>query len=344
MPNYAMLTYPSANRVYAGSALRLGGRELEIFGVSALDGRLGGVTPEEIGGVPYLTFQCDELGAEDLAQLANVSSRYALFEVNGELLRPITLHGRDRFGSDLVTVPKYQGKTNEQFTKLLLNLTALATDTPRALAADPLRVLDPMSGRGTTLNQALRYGCDAWGVELSKRDVDEYAKFLKTWLRTNRLKHAAELSAIRRNKRVLGRKFEATVGVTKDEFKSGNVVTVGCVNADTTRAGEFFRRESFDVVVTDAPYGVQHGSATGAGSASRDPLALLAEALPGWSGLLRHGGAIGISWNTHVAGRDAMVDLLGRHGFDVADSPAHRDLSHRVDQAITRDLAVARKP
>lgn len=339
-----MLMYPSANRVYSGSALRLGCRELEIFGATTLDGRIRDVTPDSIAEVPYITFHGDELSAADLCALANVSSRYALFEVTGDLLRPITVHGRDRFDSDLVTVQKYHGKTNEQFTKLLFNLTALATDHPGALATGDMRVLDPMCGRGTTLNQALRYGCDAWGIELNRRDVDEYAKFLKTWLRTNRLKHTVELGPVRRNKKVLGQKLEATVGVTKEDFKAGEVITVGCVNADTTSAGEFFRNGSFDLVVTDAPYGVQHGSTAGRGSQSRDPLSLLGEALPVWHGLLRRGGAIGVSWNTNVTRRADLVELLERHGFAVADSAAHEDLAHRVDQAITRDVAVARKP
>lgn len=345
MPRYALLPYPSANRVYAGSALRLGCRELEVFGASALHEQPGDVTVTEIGGVPYLTFECDAaLTSEDLLQLANVSCRYALFERDGDALHPVALHPRDRFGSDLLTVQRYQGKTNEQFTKLLTNLTALATDSPEVLARGSLRLLDPMCGRGTTLNQALAYGWDAWGVEVGKRDVEEYAKFLKTWLRGNRLKHTAELRPVRRNKRVLGNRFEATLAATKDEYKAGETITVGAVHADTVRAGDFFEPGSFDVVVTDAPYGVQHGSSSGHGTPSRNPLALLSEALPVWTSLLRSGGAVGISWNTHVASRKELTDLLATHGLTVADSPAHRDLSHRVDAAITRDLVVARKP
>lgn len=346
MPRYALLLYPATNRVYAASAPRLGRRELEVFAEIALGGRVSGVDHAVIGGVPYLTFSAETaLGSADLAQLANLSCRYALFELadrDDPALRPVTLHPRDRFGSDLLTVQKYQGKTNEQFTKLLVNLTVLACDDPGALATGRPRLLDPMCGRGTTLNQALMYGWDAWGVETNKRDVDEYAKFLKTWLRGNRLKHTADLAPVRRNKQVLGRRFEATLAASKDEYKAGETVTVGCVHADTTRAGEFFRRGSFDVVVTDAPYGVQHGSTSG-GAASRNPLALLAEALPVWAGLLRPGGAVGISWNTHVAPRADMVALLSECGFAVADSAAHRDLAHRVDAAITRDLVVARR-
>ena len=77
-----------------------------------------------IGGVPYVTFEAGELSQRDADLLANLSSLYALFEVTaGELLRPVPLRRLDRFDDDLLTILKYPGKTNEQFTKLLLNVT-----------------------------------------------------------------------------------------------------------------------------------------------------------------------------------------------------------------------------
>jgi tRNA G10 N-methylase Trm11 len=117
---------------------------------------------------------------------------------------------------------------------------------------------------------------------------------------------------------------------------------VTVVNADTTAAGDFFRPASFDLVVTDAPYGVQHGSRTG--ELSRSPLALLEAALPVWVRLLRPGGAVGVSWNTYVARREELAGLLTGAGLEVVDSEAHRSFAHRVDQAIVRDLIVARLP
>jgi hypothetical protein len=38
-----------------------------------------------------------------------------------------------------------------------------------------------------------------------------------------------------------------------------------------------------------------------------------------------------------------VADLLVRHGLHGLDSDAHRRFEHRVDQAIVRDLLVARK-
>jgi hypothetical protein len=60
--------------------------------------------------------------------------------------------------------------------------------------------------------------------------------------------------------------------------------------------------------------------------------------------LLRDGGAIGISWNTYVLPREELVALLEGNGLAVRDSLAYQGFEHRVDQAIQRDLIVARKP
>ena len=116
------------------------------------------------------------------------------------------------------------------------------------------------------------------------------------------------------------------------------------VNADTTRALEFFRPETFDLVVTDAPYGVQHGSRTAARGPARSPLDLLADAVPVWARLLRRGGACGIAWNTLVARRDAAAAVLADAGLGPVDTGPYLAFRHRVDQAILRDILIARKP
>ena len=100
---------------------------------------------------------------------------------------------------------------------------------------------------------------------------------------------------------------------------------------------------SVDAVVTDAPYGVQHGSRSG-GRLARSPVDLLREAVPVWADVLRPGGAIGIAWNTHVAGRDDALAVLADAGLEPLDDGPYRGFVHRVDQAIQRDVLVARKP
>ncbi|MQA97865.1 MAG: SAM-dependent methyltransferase [Streptosporangiales bacterium] len=351
MADYAFLVLPSHNRVYARSAVALVRAELGVFNTTALGGRVRDVAETVIGGVPYITFSLDGAREADLDRLANLSSLYALYAVEGGLLRPVTLNRLDTFGSDLLTIQKYAGKTNEDFTKLLVNVTAMTCD-PDALLGRRLRLLDPMCGRGTTLNQALMYGLDSAGVDVDKKDFDAYSAFIRTWLKNNRFKHQAATVPVRRDRTTIGRRLDVTVGATKEAYRGGDTIALSMVNADTLESAAFFKRESFDLIVTDAPYGVQHAARPGgrggrgdAGRAlSRRPLDLLRAAVPVWAGLLRPGGAIGISWNTYVAKREELAGVLEDNGFAVCDSEPYLGLRHRVDQAIIRDVVVAKRP
>lgn len=352
MTAYGLLVSPSHNRVYAQAASRLVKAELTVFSEQALGGRIGDIQETAIGGVPYVTFSADDLSDQDVRLLSNLSSLYALFQIEDGLLRPVLLRPLDVFGSDLLTIQKYSGKTNEYFTKLLLNVTAMATDAPMDLVTGRPRVLDPMCGRGTTLNQAMMYGLDAAGIDIDGKDFDAYSAFIRTWLKNNRVKHQAEITGVRREKAVLGRRLHVTLGASKERYKSGETMEITVVNADSLLAGKFFRPAAFDLIVTDAPYGVQHGSrpkgarpgGRGKPQLSRSPIDLLTAAVPEWTRLLRPGGAMGISWNTFVGRREQLAEILTSGGLEVRDSGAYQDFRHRVDQAISRDLIVAAKP
>ncbi|MEW9547837.1 TRM11 family methyltransferase [Nonomuraea sp. NPDC050783] len=346
MPRYALLILPAANRVYADASVRLTRSELAVFSARGLRAEVAASEERELGGVPYVTFETAEpLELRDVALLSNLSSVYALFAVEGgaerdaegELLRPLPVRPLDRLSSDLITIQKYAGKTNEHFTKLLLNVTALASDKG---LGERLSVFDPLCGRGTTLNQALMYGYDAYGLDVDTKDFEAYAGFIKTWLRTKRLKHTAEVVPVRRERALAGRRLNVTFGLSKEAVKAGDVQHLAVVNADTLRSREFFKPRSFDLVVTDAPYGVQHGSKGGSGL-SRSPLELLRRAVPVWAELLRPGGALGIAWNTYGGKSEELAAILAGAGLEVVELP---DFEHWVDQAIVRDIIVARKP
>jgi SAM-dependent methyltransferase len=331
MPTYALLLLPSANRVYADAAVGLTLAELAVFKDTVLESALSDLDTTAIAGVPYVTFS-GALSTPDIAHLARASTAYALFAIEGDLLRPMELPSPDRFDDDLITIQKYAGKTNEQFTKLLLNVTVLAS------GADPgarLRVLDPLCGRGTTLNQALMYGYDAAGIDLDGKDFEAYAAFIQTYLKRKRIKHRAHQGPVRREKRTVAKRLTATIE------RGGAALELDVVHADTTKAREFFRPASFDVIATDAPYGVQHGSRTVAAGLRRGPLELLTAAAPVWATLLRPGGGLGLAWNTLVASREDAEAVLLDAGLRVLALPGFR---HRVDQSITRDILVAVKP
>ncbi|MBB1586184.1 MAG: site-specific DNA-methyltransferase [Propionibacterium sp.] len=327
MSSYLLLRNPSANRVYAGEAATLTAAELEITAPFVSE-----ITQAEVAGVDYLAFDAERMGRDELAGIARQSSAFALFQRDGDLLRPVALPHTDVLDDDLVTIPKYQGKTNEQFTRLLLNVTVAAV---RRNA--PHRVLDPMVGRGTTVSTALIAGHDAFGVEADDKAFDAMAAFYKTWLRRKHVKHTAAVTPVRRDGVRIGRRFDARITIGKREL----VATV--FTGDARSSGSLYGKKRFDAIVTDAPYGVVHGSTSG-GRRSRTPAQLLAETIPVWAGQLHPGGSLGISWNTLGMPREDLAALLTDAGLEVLTGGAWDRFAHRVDSSIRRDLMVAVKP
>jgi hypothetical protein len=317
--------------------------ELGVLGSTVLAGRLGDARAETIAGVEYVAFDGD-LDDVSMAHLGNVSTAFAVFErPDDQTFRPVELHRLDCLDDDLLTILKYSGKTNELFTKLLLNVTVLASRSGGRMLTDRLRVLDPLCGRGTTLNQVLMYGWHASGVERDAHDFDAYAAFLPRWLKDKRLKHTAAIAKLRRDGQTLGRRLDVELATTKEAWADGDTITLAVALADTRTTGEVFKAASVDAVVTDAPYGVQHGSHGGDGGRQRRPLELLAEALPGWVHVLRPGGAVGIAVNTHTCPRDQALALLADAGLEPREDAAYAGFAHRVDRAIERDLVVGTK-
>lgn len=322
-----MLLAPSLNRVYAGEAPRLAAAELAVTaGVE--------VEPVVIAGVDYLRIEA-EPDQRLLEAVAVQSTKLGLYEDVSGLLRPIELENVDRLDEDLVTIPKYPGKTNEQLTRLLLNVT-LSQITP---SAAQLSILDPLCGRCTTLLQAWRLGHNAAGVEADEKAIEAFAAYLKTYLRRKRLKHTADMTPVRREGKTLGKRFDAEVNL------DGSKLSLGVFTGDTRQSAKLWGKRRFDAIVTDAPYGVVHGSVSDVRGKGRDRSAsgLLADSIPVWAGQLRAGGALGMSWNTLGTPRETVVEMLSKAGLTVRDEGAWRRFSHRVDSSVHRDVIVAVK-
>ncbi len=347
---WALLVRPSANRVYDGAAPALLRAELTVLAAEVLEGVLHDVRTTELAGLPYVRFTGSADDPEALAHLARLSSGYALFRLDGpaedRALHPVPVPDPGVLDEDLLTIQKYGGKTNEAFTAMLLNLTLWASASGRASVSGGLTVLDPMCGRGTTLNRALWLGHHALGVEIDGKDVEAYDGFLRTWLRRKRLKHEVERVPLRRDGRVLGRRLEVALAADRQRWKSGERLRLRVLEADTVATGDLLARNAADVVVTDAPYGVRHGShARGPGGGrDRSPLRLLEAALPGWLRVLRPGGAVGLAWNVRVAPRADAIAVLAAAGLEPLDRGPWRELEHRVDASVQRDVLVARLP
>ncbi len=331
---YLLLRAPSANRVYADESAGLASAELAVTAPFATD-----IESRVIAGVEYLGFSCESLSDSELVLIARQSSALALFGDEGEVLRPLALPAPWVLSDDLVTIPKYQGKTNEQFTRLLLNVTLASILRP---ADGPRAVLDPLAGRGTTLTTNWLSGTDSFGVDVDEKAFDAMAAFLKTWLRRKRVKHKADITPVRRDGRSIGRRFDAEI--TTDAGRQTLTVFTG----DTRESARLFGKKKFDAVVTDAPYGVVHGSSSDVrgtfGKRDRSPEGLLRAAIPGWVSQLKRGGAIGISWNTYGMPREALADVLMQEGLEVQAGPGWSGFVHRVDSSIKRDLIVGVLP
>lgn len=336
-----MLTHPGANRVYAAQATAMAAAELAVCRPDATD-----VSPRSVAGVEYLAFRSDALAGSDderralLHQLRRQSTFLALFEERPDgLMRPIEVPRTDLFDDDLVTIPKYPGKTNEQFTRLLLNVTLAAVQYP---LGENATVLDPMAGRGTTLTTAWTAGLNAAGVEVDEKAVEQMAAFLKTYLRRGHYKHKAQTVPVRREGKSLGRKFEATVQLGERDL------TMGVFTGDTRSSAKLWGKRRFDAVVVDAPYGVVHGSRSDVvgttGKRDRSPAGLLKGSVGVWARQLKDGAALGLSWNTHGLDRDDLVEMVEEAGLVVRDEGPWRGFEHRVDASIQRDVLVAVKP
>jgi hypothetical protein len=318
---HLLLLAPAANRVYADQAPRLLAAE-----VAALCPGLT-VEPTTRAGVDYLLLS----GALDLDALARSSAALALFAESGSLLEPVALPHSDLFDDDLVTIQRYPGKTNEQFTRLLVNLTLAAVRRDA-----PYSILDPLCGRGTTLLTGWTLGHDVAGVEQDDKAIEHLRAFLSTYLRRKRIKHGVSLDPVRREGRNLGRRLEATATV------DGRSLSLGVLPGDAADSARLWGKRTFDAVVADAPYGVVHG-AHGAGGRHRSPEALLEAALPVWAGQLRSRGALGLAWNTLTLPRERLVSLVTSAGLTVLDDAPYAGLEHRVDSSILRDVVVATK-
>jgi hypothetical protein len=265
--------------------------------------------------------------------LSNLSATYALFEINddGATLRPLPMEPLACFESDLLTIQRYSGKTNEQFTHLLVNVaTAVsAAAHERSRQGLPVRLLDPVAGRGTTLNRGLMYGFDVAGLDLDASDFEAYRGFLTTYLKDHR--HSFKLDQAVARKGPLA-------GSGRFGIRIGSAQQVQMVRHDTVNVAEHFGEHNFDVLVGDLPYGVHHGSTAG-GKLARTPGELMLAALPSWRRVLRRGAGLALSWNIKTLPRPELAAALQHVGFEAVDTGD--SFQHRVDRSITRDVMIA---
>lgn len=331
---YAFLLYPHANIRYRQSLLQLAVQELSMT-LSAL-GREAEVVPQKMGGAMFLTFEAAKLTERDMRMLSQLASVYMLFEMEDGKLTTLERTHPNYVGEDLPALLKYKGKTNEMFTDTMLTM-ALAASAFMPVHDSQLVVCDPMAGRGTTLMLALRRGYHGVGIEIGKADVKEAADYMTRYLEFHRIKYKRTDSALTVRGQVGGRENKFVFSDSAEHFKDGDTRTLRLICGDTREAEALLKPNSVHLMVTDAPYGVQKGTA-----GRQDSIGgTIAAALPGWFDVLKSGGVLAMSFNTHVIRREGLVRLFEKAGFEIVQTA---NLEHWVEQAISRDVILARKP
>ncbi len=334
--DYCFQLLPHANIRYQESLDRLGAAELACM-LWAMALPVPDFRHETIGGADFLRFDAPELTDAQLRQLGRHSALLLLCRREGPYLLPLDTPRPGYLPRDLAEVLKYKGKTSAVFTHMMLNLALTASDFFQA--EGPVTVLDPLCGRGTTCFVALQQGMNAIGLDLDRRDLKEAADYTSRYLRYHKLKHS--LSQGSRTVRK-GSVPEAlyTLADTKEHYQAGDVRTLRLLLGDTGLAAELLRKTPVEVIVADLPYGIQHAPQDG-----RQPetfTAMLKRALPAWRASLKDGGAMALSFNSLTLPRKTLTSLVEGAGFQVMEAPYDR-LEHFVEQAVTRDVVVARK-
>lgn len=329
---YVFLLYPHPNVRYRASLAAIARQELSMT-LAAL-GRAQEVDVQTRGGAAFLTFEAEKLTARDMRMLSQMSSVYVMFR-DEEGLAPIEPTHPAYVGEDFPALLKYKGKTNETFTGAMLNMALCASDFMPIHDAQ-LVVCDPMCGRGTTLLEALRRGYHGVGIDVSRADIAEACGYVTRYLEFHRIKHKKQENALTVRGRTGGRETRFVFSDTAEHFKDGDTRTLRLICGDTRDAAALLKSASAHLIVTDAPYGVQKGTA----GAKDGILQTISAALPGWREVLRPGGALAVSFNTNVTRRDKLEEAARRAGLTVVPT---EPLAHWVEQAIMRDVLLARR-
>jgi SAM-dependent methyltransferase len=335
----ALKIRPQRSTQYANMVETLAAPELLA---SPLGSIIQEAVPVAFAGQGYLlvTFYEDIAEAGDLRPLMPVLSRlgatsevYQFFarlgEVQGPLLRPLEPEFTSFVPLEMAEVRRYKGKTNEVFSRVLLNL-ALFAGAYAGEYGGRLRILDPLAGGGTTLFLALAAGYDSFGIELGRQDVETTALFIRQYLHNEHIPFK-ELSE--RGRRA-GRRYRFEIGAKKATRLL--VLAHGDAAQAHLHLQEVPGGPHMHAIIADLPYGIHHFG---------EIASLLHKALPVWEQLLLPGGTLALAWNATRIERANILELLERHtSLKVRIEPAYTQLAHRVDRVIKqRDVLVAVK-
>lgn len=331
----AVLLWPHANSRYFDSIRDLALAEADIL----LSGRedVGRPYHTEISGIEFLCFDTDKPDAKLYEMLSFFSSGYAFFELSEGSLKPLQPGNKMKLGSDLSGILKYKGKTNEMFSGLLIN-TAVFSSAYRDRFDEPLCVVDPMCGRGTSLYETLRRGYKAFGVEIDKTDIQQAEQFLKRYLEYNKFKFSLDRTSLtipgsQPAKEVRLRFARDYAGLKQSPF------SLDLIHGDTLHFQYYSKKPFAHALVCDLPYGVAHESRDGKDRVALDKM--MVKALAAWRKALLPGAGVALSFNSNTLPLKEARQMLTDAGYEVCTGGSYDSFSHWVEQAIRRDIAVA---
>jgi hypothetical protein len=348
MKQYLILQYPGHNRVYYNLADKLALAELKIA-LSRCSVACKEIEVVQLKGVRYLSFQTEEaLNTIDYALLHRLSFVFAFFEgvkiENETYLKPLDKVAYEYLDTKISSLLKYPGKTNELFTKMMINVALLTSDYNYS---DVIALLDPVAGRGTTLYEASVQGFSTYGIELDSKSAHEAIVFFKKYLQTEGIKHKyakKQVAGSSKSKAIYMDIFQ--YARTKEDFKqAATTKTLGLVNGNAKEAARYFKHEQFHLIVGDLPYGIFHGNSTPKSNKSktRNPSELIKDCLVDWKKVLKKGGCIVLAWNSFLVSRTQLARLFEENGLTVLNGSPYDEFEHMVDQSIKRDIIVAKR-
>lgn len=337
---YALLLKPHANVRYRQSLQKLALIELKSM-LSAWE--MENVEPEwqSVAGEPFLTFETDAMTPEAWREISRHSAACMAAEVlDGGLLRPIERNVQSVLPDDLPHVLKYKGKTNADFTYMMLHCAKAASAFAQEEGA--LRVLDPMCGKATTLFCAMCEGNDAVGVETDMKSLQEASTYYARFLKLHMLKHKSREASHTLSKGGSAQLITYEAAADAQAMKDGRSIRLEMFNGDAARMAEMVKPGSCHLIVSDLPYGVQHAPKENGGMSAL--ARLVARVAPGCVKALKKGGALAFSFNLNTLRRKEVEKVLSDAGLEVLTLPPYNDFSHWVEQAVDRDVVIARKP
>jgi len=333
---YALLLWPHANIRYMEALQKLAKCELScLLKALQIDAP---IEVQTLGGAPFLTFEAQPLNEAAFRALSGLSSFYLIAEKENGCLKPLTPAYPWYLPADAAEVLKYKGKTNASFTSLMINCALTASDFFNS--GEALTVLDPMCGKGTSLYCAMRMGHHATGIEIDKKDWKEAGDYFARYLQLHKYKHKKKAASLTLQKGQSAPEIQFTFADCPEHYGNGEEKLLRLIQGDARRIGEMLKAKSAHLIVCDLPYGVQHAPQQG-----QKPLSitvLLSQTLPGLKKALKPGGAAAFSFNTYILSRETLIKLLEEAGFTPVTEAPYDDFEHWVEQAVNRDLVIAR--